>query len=83
MAEEKQEWTAGHEAFGPLSMPDNLPRTLGVGMVGRLYRLEWFALVAGKSIIEPFDGRLFASVSEARRACRDAKSALTARARGQ
>lgn len=62
--------------LGTVEIPENLKRTLCVGMVGRKYRLEWFELVDGKSIIEPYDDRLFDGQREANAAHRAIKDAV-------
>lgn len=66
--------------LGTVEIPENLKRTLCVGMVGRKYRLEWFEVVGGKSIIEPYDDRLFSSQREANAAHRALRAAALSRA---
>lgn len=53
-----------------------VPCHLGVGMIGRRYRLEWVTVVSGEAEIEPFDDRLFDGMPAARAALREARAVL-------
>lgn len=63
-------------ALGAIDFPENVKRSLNIGMVGRRHRLEWFEMTNGKSKVEPYDDRLFDSVCEARSELRIVRAAL-------
>ena len=55
----------GEATIFSVSLDANVARHIGIGMIGRRYRLEWVEMVDGVATINAYDDRVFDSQKQA------------------